>query len=835
MFSYVENIFMKHIKWNNSLSTLIPAVFVFLIISTLTAAYFINEHVAKSKIQNIVNELINDKAELVVTKLQRNLSYTESLTRSLALLGNNLKKDKNIFKETIPKFLKNNNMTKFIAGGGVWPAPYMFNKDKERSSFFWAKNIRNQYEFINDYNKKGAGYHNEEWYVPAKYIETKDSYWSKSYIDPYSKEQMVTCTVPYKNYETLNGVATIDLKLSKLAELLESEAKSINGYIFAVDRNNKLLTFPKTNLINDSQLKTKSGDYITLNDLVKKLPYLTSLERKLSNFNLNFTKIPNHLKKLAIQITKESYQIDKVDAKLIVKSLISSNDNNIQSIASETIENDPILNDTSIVSTFLVPKTHWKIIAIAPMSLATAPSDEIMNSYLFYFFIIMFFIFTVSYFIFRNKLLTPLKEMHLQLLDNSEHEIKIPNKLNNEVAEIALLFNNKTFLLNKEREKAKSANHVKDQFLAAMSHEIRTPLNGIIGTLDVLTDSPLDNNQKELTRIIQTSSSSLLAIITDILDFSKLQEFKIAIKDQPYKLDQLLEECISLYKGLLQSKGLEYELQIDPNCPNEISLDPIRVKQIVNNLFSNAVKFTDKGKVGIKVSGNNIAQNEWEIIISIYDTGIGINEKYINKLFKSFSQIETGNNRSFGGTGLGLVISKKLSKLMGGDITVISKPNCGTTFSFNFLTKKADSSHFKIVKPKVHQASPNEDVFESTVLVVEDNLINQKVISKMLEKLNIKFEIAENGQIALDMIKKVKYPLVLMDIQMPVMDGLECMKILRKDYHEDDFYIVALTANALDEDKNKCLNAGANVFTTKPITTDKIKTIFSNYFESKIK
>jgi len=827
---------MKQINKINSFTNLIPLVFAFLIVSTLLTVFLTNEYMAKDKIENIVNELIHEKSQVIVNKLQNNLSYIESLTRSLAVLGQELDKNNEDYKRVVPALFNKNKLSNLIAGGGLWPAPYKFKKNKEKHSFFWGKDSNGQFKFHDEYNSTdGPGYHNEEWYIPAKYLKEGEVYWSKSYVDPYTKEPMVTCSTPYFKDDVFMGVATIDLKLNELNALFKDESKQVQGYMFVLDRNNKILTFPKNNLIDERKLLNEKNRFITITELTNYLPHLKSTAKKLERFNDNHIKIPNEFEKLVKTLDFESYDISRDDAKLIVKNIISKKSKSVKTLATGTISKDPILSLDTVALTFLVPETHWKIVIVAPSELIKSPANEIMNNNVFAFLIVMAVVFLLTFYIFNKKLLIPFKTIQLQLLSDNFQELNIPNSKDNELGLIADLFNKRTRQLKEEMKKAEQASRVKGQFLAAMSHEIRTPLNGIIGTLDVLNDSKLDDKQSELIKIIKISSSSLLAIINDILDFSKLQEFKVIIKDQPYKLNQLFEECISLYKGLLESKKLQYEFIMDNNCPNEVFLDPIRLKQIINNLVSNAIKFTEVGKVTVKLSAKSLGNNEFDVRVDVIDSGIGICSEDIPKLFKSFSQIESGNNRNFGGTGLGLVICKKLCELMGGDISVTSTVNKGSTFTFNFITKKASKFLFTKSKSELISSSNMYQEFNSNILVVEDNLINQKVISKILEKLNMDFQIANNGQIALDMIKENEYPLVLMDIQMPVMDGIECMQNIRNSYKKDDYFIVALTANALEEDKEKCMKAGADKFTTKPITTEKIKRIVNEFMTKKEK
>lgn len=825
----------KSIKFVHSLQRMIPLLFLLLFASTMITVFVVNFFIAKDKFILENHNQILEKGKTVSNHLLRDLSYAESLAKAMAQAAKSLPQNETIFKETFPHFFLNNRITPLIAGGGIWPMPFMFSRKKERSSFFWAKNSKtNKYEFYDDYNDpKGNGYHNEEWFVPAGFIKSRGAYWSKSYIDPYSNEPMVTVSVPYHNEKEVLGISTIDLKLNRLRKTLAKEAKSISGYIILLDRNNKLLSFPENDQSDKSFLRDiKTNEYINFNTLVNHYGFYSPLKEIIDEHDSTPLFESDLDSKIIETLKKRVAGISSRESKLVAYSIANSDSEEVVEIGKLQISNDLILKEDSFVSIFEIPLTHWKIIIASPVSFALKSSNEIFITTSVSLFVVLFILISVVYLYLQKRLVSPLKSMGDNLEKFDETKLleceDLPIVVDNELGQITQLINYRTNSFKQQKLRTDNALKVKGQFLAAMSHEIRTPLNGVIGVLDLLIDSGLTAQQKELTDIINTSSRSLLTIIDDILDFSKLEEFKLKIKYTPYPIKNLVEECASLYSSSLRLKDVQVVLDFSKTLPELIILDEVRVKQVLNNLLSNAIKFTDIGRVRVSVYERKIKENYYKVFIVITDSGIGIAKSDLNKLFKSFSQVDTGHTRSYGGTGLGLVISQKICKLMGGDLAVSSILGIGSTFTASFETKEVYQNDQ--ARSKERETTDLEDYSNKlSILIVEDNLINQKVIGMLLDKLGFNFEIANNGLEALDCLKEKKFNIILMDIQMPVMNGLDCTSKIRKIYKKRDQYIVALTANALEEDRRRCIEAGANQFETKPITKEKLSNIFKKY------
>jgi signal transduction histidine kinase/HPt (histidine-containing phosphotransfer) domain-containing protein/ActR/RegA family two-component response regulator len=372
---------------------------------------------------------------------------------------------------------------------------------------------------------------------------------------------------------------------------------------------------------------------------------------------------------------------------------------------------------------------------------------------------------------------------------------------------------------------AEAANEAKSSFLANMSHEIRTPMNGIIGlTQLILTEDNkniLSSEHRNLVFRIQSSANRLLCLINDILDVSKIEAGKMHIENIIFNLNQLINEAIDTVLPLANVKNINININIFDNIPHLYIGDPLRIRQILINLLNNAIKFTEHGNITINIQliENNILK------ISVIDTGIGISEKNQQKLFQAFNQVDESTTRKYGGTGLGLLISKSLAELMGGKIGVDSVEGVGSTFWFtcNVKVEKEKRSNKRSNEPILNIKYTHYSILNGVkILLAEDDETNKIVACKMLELVGAIVDTAESGIDVIDKISKNKYELVLMDMQMPILDGVEATKQIRKNDAYKKLPIIALTANVMDEHKNKCLNAGMNDFIPKPFDSEQL-------------
>jgi signal transduction histidine kinase len=385
--------------------------------------------------------------------------------------------------------------------------------------------------------------------------------------------------------------------------------------------------------------------------------------------------------------------------------------------------------------------------------------------------------------------------------------------------------------LEVQRKKAEEATRAKAMFLANMSHEIRTPLNGIIGISKILEKSELPSDQKDLIQIITNSGMNLLNIINDLLDFTKIEAGQIELESIEFDMVEVVHNVVGLFRNLAEEKGLRLGSLLDSKIPRVLRGDPLRLSQILNNLTNNAIKFTEKGEVCISAELVSRTEHEAAVLIKVTDTGIGIPPESIGKLFRDFSQADASTTRRYGGTGLGLAICKNLATLMGGQIGVDSQPGAGSSFwvRLNLQVHQGNADAGSVGERSV------PDSFR--ILFAEDNLINQKITLMLLKQMGLRCDVVLNGELAVEAHLKKPYDLILMDMQMPVMDGMDAARRIREDENARNekapVYIAAVTANAFVEDKQSCLDAGMDEFLVKPFKESDLRTVIQNALRRK--
>ncbi len=368
--------------------------------------------------------------------------------------------------------------------------------------------------------------------------------------------------------------------------------------------------------------------------------------------------------------------------------------------------------------------------------------------------------------------------------------------------------------------RAEAGTRAKSEFLAVMSHELRTPLNGILGTAELLRLTRLEPDQLDYVRVVRRSGDLLLTVINDLLDFSRLEAGHLKLSPRPFDLRAGLGDVAALHRSVAQQRGVALTVHLSDSLPSLVSTDPDRLLQIVANLLANAVKFTSKGKVSLTASGRPEGMALW-LDVEVADTGIGISAQSLPRLFEPFAQADSSSTRRHGGTGLGLAICARLVAMMGGRITVDSQLDQGTTFRFHV---RVDA-----VLAQVPPGAPSEakaraaDGAGICVLLAEDNPVNQTIARKVLLGLGCEVDVAGNGQEALTLACTRAYDLVLMDLQMPVMDGLDATRALRAAALARQPRIVALTANTSPSDRQQCQEAGMDHFLSKPLQIEELR------------
>ncbi len=682
----------------------------------LFAVLSVNIFIAESRGREVIiqqADKLNDEIGKTITlSLREKLAIAESLARTIATLVSVMEKDPEEYHRILPGIYNQKGMESMIAGGGVWPEPFAFDKTKERSAFFWARNAEGVLQTLDDYNDPaGRGYHREEWYVPVRYLKPSQVYWSRSYQDPHSMESMVTCSVPVWVGDQFKGVVTVDLRLGGLSEFMQAQTKLIGGYAFALDRNDRLLSFPSTNerqLSPFDMLQYNENAYPSIQALVKDNIALQAVEEELQRASVQYEVNQPLVRvyevdQLSQRLIRESDQIGLDEAKKIARIMLDTQtDKQFAHLAKFgrrlNIQDDPLLKEASSVSVIHMSDIGWKIVIAMPARYSNQMVSRITESMLGLLFVFLVFAAFLYLLFFSSVFLHPVKALTQQirnLVSREDYMTMLNVQGSDELVHLASWFNIRTSQLaealtnlktrNKElseaREISEQASRSKNIFLASMSHDIRTPMNAIIGLSDVLSKTTLQKDQAQYVQVINSSAQSLLSLINDIMDFSKIEAGQLDLETISFDISQVLDDCADLIFFQANEKRLEFVYFVSPSIDRYVFGDPNRLRQIVLNLACNAVKFTENGRVELWVE--LLAKNDeaMQLLIEVRDTGIGLSKSAKQKLFEPFVQADTSTTRKYGGTGLGLAICKHLIDLMQGSISYRSEEGMGTTFS----------------------------------------------------------------------------------------------------------------------------------------------------------
>lgn len=414
-----------------------------------------------------------------------------------------------------------------------------------------------------------------------------------------------------------------------------------------------------------------------------------------------------------------------------------------------------------------------------------------------------------------GSLSTALQHMLAKIISSHDELIQLNNTLESRI-------NERTKQLKEEKDRAEHATQAKSIFLSNMSHELRTPLNGVMGMIELLLKTDLDKKQKEYSDIALSSGNILLDLINNILDLSKIEAEKMQLENINFNLRNKINDIVNIFMLTANRNGIELITEIDNNIPEFIYADTTRLGQVLINLIGNAIKFTERGEVKIKINLLEPDNSTQLFQFDISDTGAGIDKADIEMIFSSFSQADLSTTRKYGGTGLGLTISRQIVNLMGGELTASSVKNQGSTFSFSIPAVFSEKTTLQETKPPAQTKEIQTPLQGLNILIAEDNMVNQLVIEALLKNLGATTSISDNGQKAFDEVMHNDFDLVLMDCQMPVMDGYEATKKIREieSDNKNKIPIIALTANVMTHDIEKCLQSGMNAHIAKPVSQD---------------
>lgn len=788
----------------------------------------------------------------IIKDIYGRLGIAEVAATSITNAALAMPKDVALFDRVIPAVMDQQGYEFLIAGGGYWPEPNAFTEGVARRSFFWGREQNGQLKYFDDYNQpEGNGYHHEEWYVPARFGTDRKCYWSKSYVDPYSGQPMVTCTISAFVDGKFVGVSTIDLKLEGVGELMMSAMEGSGGYAFILDRNNKFIYHPDEAGIvqggpeGEVASKEKIDAVLYAERNAAFAPYLQFLRDINQKIVSRYENDPGDKNDVVTQLDEGSYQINAEEAKVIAALLEKYQDVGMavgQHLVPESFknDNDPFLRQPVYVDAFLMPDTLWKVVLVTPQSNIADKANESFFVLLRYTVAIIAGCFILFYLVLRNILFGPLRHMIARIKDGAEGVANpLDQNVNNELGEIAYWYNQRTREVVEARTAAEEASESKSAFLANMSHELRTPLNSIIGMGQLIAQRDLAVDVREMFDSIAKSSKVLLAIVNDILDLSKIEARQIHLERQAFDVVREITYCVQAMKPLASEKGIVLSYD-GPDAPVPVMGDRLRFMRIISNLLSNAIRYTLEGSVTVAVSVELRPGAKVRVHCDVKDTGIGIENDKQQKIFEKFTQADASTARRFGGTGLGLAITRELVELMGGQIGLESEFGKGSTFWVDVVFDRSSLAELTAV-PEMDAHSKNLPLRRggvpagrARILVAEDHAMNQLLIRRVLESIGLPhFTIVDNGRDAVEAIRTGSFDVVLMDCHMPDMSGYDAAVAIRQleEVPQRGVPIIAITANTMKEDEDRCLAVGMNTYVSKPFDIGDLRYKLSEWID----
>ncbi len=815
-----------YFSWRNSIRFKILQFLILMVVLFSIAIFVVLEIQGRKYIYQQAESLVSEQAYSLVSDLGKKINYIEGVAHTMANLAARLPNDDAVIRSLFPALLTEYGDSPLMAGGGLWPEPYTLDPAVERSSYFWGRNQNNELVFYDDYNQPGNGFHHEEWYVPATYLKPGQSYWSQSYTDPFSGEPMVTCSVPYFKGGKLQGIVTVDVKLDGLNQLLSDKSAQFGGYAIALDRNGRFLSYPFKNQVikkNDAGIPEYiSGREFSQQEFSFASTY-TRLEKLLEERRATVRR-DSRLFENALEIAQKSDLIS-LDAALLIMHDNIHPVSNPQILFQQENDSSDLFDEQSLLMALEMPQTQWAVLVVVPQRLLSSTVSHIKNNVILIILSALFLCTFVGYLFLNKVLLQPLRRMKAELrsLDFEDKEKSdCVVESHDELGELVEAFNTRSRSLIDAKVTAETASKAKQRFMADMSHEIKMPMSGIIGAAELLSERNIDAKAKGYVDLIKKSANSMLVVLNDILDYLKIESGHLELEYSRFDLFEVLDYVYTLLRPSV-NPDLRVMFSLDyPEQMHRFFLgDPTRLQQVVLNLVSNALKYTDRGFVKISVSSSSCGEGYDDICIRIEDSGIGIPQDKLASIFDKFYQSEESITGRFGGTGLSLAISRSLVTLMGGELDVDSEVGRGTVFDIRLKLSRALQHRPQGIVGSRDLALGK--LVGLRVLLVEDNKINQVVAKQMMGLLQMTVSVAKDGLECLEMAKDNQYDVIFMDIQMPEMDGLTATKVLRQNPGiNSKTPIIALTANILESDVVNCEDAGMQGYISKPVSKQSI-------------